>query len=139
MKSCIVSTYIAKMQNDMYFSVNKFSREDKCQKFFGRLSSIPVSVLDVALETIKTPLQIIECLAFAVINAFGALYSSRCNLKDALLNTEGMFSRVACLPVVAALASLKIIYQLFAIAFEPTTIGSINYYPNAGYVRNVIY
>lgn len=112
---------IDKLQNEIYSKLNNSN------KLLGRLCSIPVAVLDVALDTSKISLYVIDHIALALINLVGAAFSKECTLKDALLYTEGTFRLAAIIPVRVAFVPVKIIFQIFAIIINPKKVQSINY------------
>lgn len=123
MKLCYVYRKTTQLQDYMYSELNTFSRSNKV---LGRLCSVPVSVLDVAIETLRTPLQVIENVALFAFNLIGAAFSKECSLKDALQCAEWAVVGVLHTPVAVAFAPLKVIYQLFAIIIDPVEIKSIN-------------
>lgn len=129
MKSCITEHYSSKLQNGIYSEVNALSKN---KPTFGRLTSIPVALLDVVIETMKTPLKVIETAALAIINFFGAVFSSRCTLKDFLYNIDSGLRHLSAIPVASFMAPFKLLYQFFAIAIHPRTVSSINYFPSTG-------
>lgn len=109
-------------QKELYSKLNNFSQTHKTM---GRFCSIPVSVLDVAIETSKAPIGSIECLAMAAINLVGLAFSKKFTLKDALINAEFTLISIVVTPVKLATAPLKVIYQLFAILINPEKVQSI--------------
>lgn len=126
MKPFVVEKSISKLQDPFYSGINK-------HEVIGRLISIPVSILDVTLETIKTPLKIIECLVLAIINLLGAAFSDKFTLKDALYNTERMLFNTLGIPVVVVMVPLKLLYQLFSIVIDLENVKSINHLTDMTY------
>ena len=124
MKSHEVQVCFTDLQGKLYSKLNNFSRSNE---ILGRLCSIPVSILDVALDTLKTPLSAIEYLAMAAINLIGALFSKKYTLKDALANTEWTFAAIANTPVKLFMAPIKIVFQFFAILIHPEKVEPIDY------------
>lgn len=115
---------IVNLQDELYSKLNNFSQSNKTQ---GRFCSIPVSILDVALDTFKSPLAAIEYLAMAAINLVRAAFSKQFTLKDALACTEFALGSAVNIPVKLVLAPVKIIFQLFAIIMNPEKVQSIHY------------
>lgn len=129
MKSMITYYYLSKAQNDIYSKLNVYSKE---QPFLGRLVSIPAAIGDVGLQTLKTPLMVIEDLAFAAINLFGAAFHKKCNLKDTLWNVEGFFCSLSLIPAALLLFPVKLVIQVFAGLYDPQNVKTINHYPHYG-------
>ena len=123
MDSHLVELYFINLQNTIYCELNVFS---KSNKIAGRFCSIPISLLDVGLETLKTPLSAIEFVAMAAINLIGAAFSTEYTLKDALLLTGRALDRIATIPTKLVMAPIKIAFQLFAIIINPEKVQSIN-------------
>lgn len=139
MKSMITYHYLSKAQNDIYNKLNAYSKE---QPFLGRLVSIPAAIGDVSLQTLKTPLTVIEYLAFAAINLFGAAFHEKCNLKDTLWNVEGFFCNLSIIPATLLLFPVKLVIQIFAGLYDPQNVKTINHYPHYGdeaYVKKTCY
>ncbi len=111
---------IGYLQDDMYEQVL-----NRCSPAEGRLCSLPVSVADVVLETLKTPLQVIESVAYFAINLLGAAFFKRYSLRDAMLNVEDALSSALRIPVVLVLMIPKLIYQLCANLYDPERAVSV--------------
>lgn len=126
MRGYTVDYHISRLQQGMYSELNEFSSSNE---MLGRLSSIPVATADVALETLKTPLRVIEKLAFAVINLLGATFFSSCTLKGAMFNAEGVLCHIALLPVAVVIAPFKLVYKMLDIALDPQNAKTIDYFP----------
>lgn len=95
---------------------------NKRDAFTGRLASLPVALVDVALDILK-PLAAIEDLAWAAINLIGALFcDENFALKHALLLTERGLSRVAQIPVKIVMAPYKVAFQFAAILIDPKKV-----------------
>jgi hypothetical protein len=92
----------------------------------GRFASIPVSILDVAIDTLKHTLIGIERIASAAIHLIGAAFYKDYSLKESLRLIEDALGSAVHTPVALALAPLKIIVQLFAIIIDPEEVNSIN-------------
>lgn len=129
MRTYIVEHNISQLQNDMYRKVHEFANT---YENVGFLCAIPVAIFDVSLETFKTPLKVIEYLAYTAINVFGAACFYDCNFKDALFNAQATLNHIAITPVAVVMAPLKLIYQVFAIALDPEDVKSINYFQALG-------
>ena len=124
MRSSFVYQKATELQNNLYSKLNNFSETNEA---LGRFCSIPVSILDVGLDTFKLPLSVIECVAMAAINLIGAAFSTDFTLKDALASTEFALAAVANTPVKLVIAPVKIIFQCFAIIINPQKVQSINW------------
>ena len=122
MKADSVETYFKDLQDEIYYKLNTFS---KSNKIAGRFCSIPISILDVGLETLKIPLSAIEHIARAAINLIGAAFFKDYTLKNALLLTELAVGLIALTPAKLVLAPINIVYQLFAIIINPEKVESI--------------
>ena len=124
MRTYAVYDTISKLQDNLYAKINSFSETNK---ILGHLSAIPVALLDVALDTLKTPLGGIECIALAAINLIGAAFSKKFTIKDALASTQFALGCTANIPVALMMAPIKMIFQASAIAINPRKVQSINY------------
>jgi len=125
MKSHLVLKTVTDLQDGIYSKLNNFSQSNKIA---GRFFSIPISILDVVLDTLKTPLAAIEFVAMVAINLIGAAFSNKYTLKDALAHTEWALTGIACTPVKLVMAPIKIAFQFFAILVNPEKVQSINYF-----------
>lgn len=134
MRTYFVNQKISELQDQLYSKLNNFSQSNKT---LGRFCSIPVSILDVALDTFKSPLGAIEYVAMAAINLIGAAFSKEftlkgftfkeLTLKDALGCTEFALGAAVNIPVKLVVAPVKIIFQFIAIIINPEKVQSINY------------
>ncbi|MDF2549343.1 MAG: hypothetical protein K0S07_410 [Chlamydiales bacterium] len=125
MKSNLISESFTGLQDKLYDKLNEFSHS---HKILGRMCSVPVSVLDVTLDTVKMPVRIIECVAMAAINLIGAAFFDKYTLKDALAHTDWALGVTANIPVKVVMMPLKIAFQFFAILINPEKVQSINYF-----------
>lgn len=112
------------LQDGLYLKLNNLSQSNK---ILGCFCSIPVAILDVALDTLKTPLWMIECVAMAAINLVGVAFSNKYTLKDALAHTEWALICAADIPVKLFLAPVKVVFQFIVIIINPKDAQSINY------------
>lgn len=112
MQSMIVESCLTRAQNAMYMSFNEGAEESPCA---ARIVAIPVAIADALLQGLKIPLTIIERVAFALINLFGAAFSTKCTVKDALQHFEGMLIQ----PVRAVVLPFKLIYKIIANLYNP--------------------
>ncbi len=124
MRSNFIQDKTTELQNNLYSQLNKFSQTNKT---LGRFCSIPVSILDVALDTLRSPLHAIEQVAMVAINLIGAVFSTEYSLRDALFSTESALASAVNTPVKLAMAPFKIIFQLFAIIINPEKVHPLNY------------
>jgi hypothetical protein len=114
---------IKDLQDKLYSKVNEFSEKNK---ILGRLCSMPLSILDVTLDTFALPLQLIESVYMAAMNLFKAAFFRGNKLKNALIHTESALRSARAIPVTIAVAPVKIIFQIFAIIINPQKVQSIN-------------
>lgn len=109
MKSNIVDALASKLQNLMYDELECNSKPT------NTALSIPVVIADVAIETLKIPLRVVESVALAVLNFLGAAFYKNYSLKDTLWNVERALTDTVTFPIAVALAPLKLLYQFFEI------------------------
>ncbi len=124
MRTLYVNQIQVKLQYSLYSNLNDFSQTNK---ILGRFCSIPVSVLDIALDVLSIPLITIEYVAWAAINLIGVVFSKKFSLKDTLICTELALVSVLFIPVKLVLAPFKITFQFFAIIINPEKVMSINW------------
>jgi hypothetical protein len=122
MRTIIVDHYGARLQQAMFHEVN-------AHPVVACLGIIPIALLDVAIDTMRYPLRAIECVAMAIINLLGAVFTSNCEIKDALIGLESGLAHGLSVIGAVAMAPLKVLYQIFAIALSPSTVKSIDYFP----------
>lgn len=120
------------LKNKLYKKLHDVSKN---HSIVGRLSAVPVAIVDVALSTLRLPFAAIEQVALAVINLFGAAFSLKYTLKHALFYTKSAFSGIASAPVHIAMAPVNIIYQIFAIVINPHKVCPIDARNNLGTIR----
>lgn len=135
MKAQEVGTFITGLQNSLYNTQRKISISSPS---LGRLSAIPVSLIDVGLETLKGPLSALENVTLIFRNVLGAPFSENYSLKDALCSFEYALRNAAYTGVAIALAPIKLTYQLFALLIDPIytrSIGEYNYYDTSAKMR----
>lgn len=108
MLTYFVEAYVSTWQYDMYGPITK-----KAQKHptIAAVACIPAAFAEITLETLKSPLQIIEGLALVIINLLGMLFHKECTFKHLLLNLDKTFTFTIHTPVAFALAPFKFIYQ----------------------------
>jgi hypothetical protein len=118
-----VISQVREWQNSLCSEVVSFSHK---HENLARLASIPVSVLDVALDTVALPLKAIQELAIAIINLLGAAFATRYTIRNALFGLQYGLGSAALFSVSVAMAPLKIFYQLVSIAAAPGSAKSIH-------------
>ena len=94
----------------------------------GRISVIPVAVIDVVCEILKAPISVIERIAVAALNLIGFLFSSKFTFKEFMCSTETGLKTMLNFPITVCLAPVKLIYQIFAGIYDPQNCESIAYY-----------
>ena len=127
MRSTTVDHNVSKLQQVMYSKLHLFSRK---HNILGRASAIPVAAADVTLETLKTPLRVIECVAMTAINLLGVAFGSPgCSIKFAMYQAQQALSYIASTPVACAMIPFQLFYQLLVTVADPKYAKSIDYYP----------
>ncbi len=116
------------IQTRLYEKLNDYS---KSHSVLGRLCSLPVSFLDIGLETAKPPLWAIESVAMIAINLVGMVFSKKFSLKDALFHSEMAFTQTLSTPVRIIYSPIKFCYQFFAILIDPSNIPPYHCIPQA--------
>lgn len=130
MKTYALQTFVTtSCQENLYSGLNKFST---LHPNWGRLCALPVSVVDVALEVLKGPLDAIENAALVPINLVGSALSickfkNSCALKDSLLCAERALRATATIPVAIFTAMPNVVLQFSSIIITPETVDSIAY------------
>ena len=122
MRSYFIEGSFTRLQNNIYSKLNNSN------KIAGRFCSIPISILDVGLETLKRPLSAIESVAMVAINLIGAAFSNECALGDALSHTISAGEYIAFTPLQFIMAPFELVFQLFAGMINPKNAKSINSY-----------
>lgn len=116
MKTYYVEAYISKAQEALYTKLKDTSWTQPC---LGRIAGVPVALIDITLETLKSPLQIIEGLALAIINLLGGLFHDNCTIKGFLLGMERAFTFAGHTPVAIVLAPFKFTHQAVSNVYAP--------------------
>lgn len=119
MRTFNLTEQVSGMQAVLYINLNEYSES---HKILGRFRSVPVAILDVALETFKTPLNVIQGIALAVINLVGAVFSDECHLKDALYCAEKALANAVLIPIKFGIAPLKLVFQIFSGMIDPENL-----------------
>jgi hypothetical protein len=83
---------------------------------------LPISVLDIGSDIIKSPLFVINCLGLAAIEMFGALWSSEYTLKHSVRLLEGAAATLIDIPIKLVFAPIKITLQVLAIIRDPIDV-----------------
>ena len=122
MRSSFIEGSFTRLQDNIYSKLNNSN------KIAGRFCSIPISILDVGLETLKRPLSAIESVAMVAINLIGAAFSNECALGDALSHTISAVEYIAFTPLQFIMAPFELVFQLFAGMINPKNAKSINSY-----------
>lgn len=122
MKSNLIYNTSRDLSNKLYSGLNSYSQSNET---LGRICSIPVSLLDIGIESFSLPLASIEFAAMAVIHLIGAAFSKEYTLRNALKYTESSLMLAAATPVKFALAPIKVVFQIFVILNDPKNVVSI--------------
>ncbi|MCX6987432.1 MAG: hypothetical protein NT065_04670 [Chlamydiae bacterium] len=112
----ITSAQINTYQEHTYDMLNNLSTN---HRNIRGLLALPVAILDVATQFMKTPLHAIESAAMAVINLIGASFSNRYTLADALISMEMAIKYSLQTPVCLLFTPFKIMAQFFRITTDP--------------------
>ena len=126
MRSTTVDHNLSKMQQAMYSKLHLFSLD---HNILGRASAIPVAAADVTLETLKTPLKVIEGVAMTMINLLGTACFYGCSIKFAMAQAQYALNGIACTPAAAVMVPFKLVYQILVTVADPKHAKSIDYYP----------
>ncbi len=116
MKTYYVEVYISKAQVKLYESLQAWDRKHKS---LGYIGSVPVAFIDITLETLKSPLQIIEGLALAIINLLGGLFHEECTVKGSLKSMDKALTFTGHTPVAIVLAPFKFAHQAVSNVYDP--------------------
>jgi hypothetical protein len=126
------------LQDSLYSGLNEFSIR---HGILGRLASIPVSIIDVALDLVQTPFLIAERVIRAATNVFGVALNAPLSLcgaygvcglgcasvKNVLQHVEFALNTTLTTPGRVVMAPFKIVYQLGRIAYDPVTAKSYDH------------
>ncbi|MBA2367805.1 MAG: hypothetical protein H0V82_02130 [Candidatus Protochlamydia sp.] len=124
MRTQIISNGCLQFQDALYSRFNDFSTNNF---IIGRLGTIPVALIDGIVGIIDPLLSAIEKLALTALNLIGPLFSKNYTLRDAVFNAELTLVKIAMTPIAIVLAPIKIVYQFFAILYDPATVNTINF------------
>jgi hypothetical protein len=84
--------------------------------------------VDVTLETLKTPLKVIESVVMAAINLLGAVFCCEYEtVKLSLFYVRETFKNLTDLPVAAVMAPVLFVYQIAITLWDPKRANSINF------------
>lgn len=120
MKTMIVDSCISRAQNALIAEFNEFAKTHECG---SRALAIPVVLADTLLQVVKIPLAIIEYVAFAAINLFGAAFSEKCASYDAIFCFEEALHQ--CVDAIAL--PLRFLWQIPPTICYPERVGSIRW------------
>jgi hypothetical protein len=114
---------IQSFQTNMYQTFSQITADRPMQ---ARLWSIPIAMLDIGLDILKTPLLVIDCLARAAIAMFSALWSSGRTLRDSIALIEAAACTVLAIPVQLLLSPIRVTIQVVAIIRNPAEVYRYN-------------
>lgn len=103
-------------------SLNDFSERHPVA---GRLLSIPISLIDVTLELVKSPILVVDSVANAILCLVDPRERTPANAKKALNHAEIALKEVWSIPITVLVAPIKFVLQTGAILRDPTTVSSI--------------
>jgi len=105
-----LSSNINSFQNKM---CNFLQEKSEVYLFAGRLGVLIVAPVDFIAESLKLPLAAIECLAYAILNLFGAAFNEACTLEHAFLEGK-KFVLLAIVSPFQAITSAMVLLQNFS-------------------------
>jgi len=123
MLGTIVTSYVSAFQKSLYDKINSYSAENPIK---GRLLSIPVSLLDIQLGLIKYPFNLLEQIAFTIMNLVGVCFLEDFSIKHAIVSANSALNAICCFPAVVIMAPFKVLYQLHIGVLDPSTATSID-------------
>ena len=103
---------IESLQEQMYDEFYKIVEERPIQSW---ALVLPISVVDIGSDIIKSPLFVINGLGLAAIEMFGALWSSEYTLKHSVRMLEAAAANLIDIPIQLVFAPIKITLQVLAI------------------------
>lgn len=112
----ITSAQINTYQEHTYDILNNLSTNHPTSR---RILALPVAILDVTAQVMKTPLHAIESAAMAVINLIGAGFSNQYTLEHAAVSIEMAIQCSLQTPVRLLFTPFKIMSQFFRIIIDP--------------------
>lgn len=104
-------------QENIYWVLNNFSRQ---HSIAGRLFSIPVSLIDVSIELLESPVRLVDYIINAILSAMQGKF------RETLDCTEKALKEVWSVPVTVLMAPVKFAFQTCAILYDPAGVSSIN-------------
>lgn len=104
------------IQNNIYEAFQEFSRQ---HSIAGRLFSIPVSLVDVSLELLKSPVRVIDFIVSAIIDIRIG------DLRGALKMTELALKEVWGTPITVLMAPVNFALQTCKILYDPASASSM--------------
>ncbi len=115
------NTRISEAQVEIYDRLNAYSESNP---FLGRLAGLPVCVLDVALNVVKAPIKAIWNIYAGICCLFS---SSQYSWDNSPTYFQVAFASLVSIPVVLAMAPVKVFFQFSAMLINPTKVRSINF------------
>lgn len=120
-----MTIYLATAQGVIYETLNAFSKQHPC---LGRVVSIPAALGDVALQFLKSPIGVIECLALAAICLFASAYHKKQELGTALINAGAALVMIIQLPISFFASLVKLFLQVLGGLIDPVNMETCNPY-----------
>lgn len=116
MKNTMLTRVLDTAQTKLYEELNEFSFS---HEMLGRFCSIPVSLVDVTLETFKMPLAVIEHIVLAAIHLVGAAFCKKYKLKKSLDHMNFVLLKAVAIPFTLLKAPIQLSCQIFYIIEDP--------------------
>jgi hypothetical protein len=115
--------HIGKLQNQIYENFNDFSKNHFIR---GKFQALPIALIDVTLDTLKTPASCIENLFAAIVHLLRAPFHLKEPLmKRCLICTEQALAEATFTPVALLLSPIKFCYQALHNVYDPSKAISI--------------
>jgi hypothetical protein len=105
-----------KLQTNIYKALNDFSRQ---HSIAGRFFSVPVSLIDITLEVLKSPISVIDNIALGIFLLFT-------DFRTGLARIEVSLKEVLGVPITVLMAPVKFAFQTCAILYDPAKVSSIS-------------
>lgn len=123
MRSNVIECHMQQFQLEIYQEHRHFSIN---HQFLGRLLALPVAMIDVGADLLTPLFAAIERLAFVAINFFGAAFSAKCTIKDAIWSLEAAYVNTVQVPFKILLIPIKLLFQVSIILINPVQYRPIN-------------
>jgi len=122
----------SKEQENLFACYTTFSRTNPT---LGRVLALPVAIVDVTYETIKSPAAALENLITTIVNIAGHLFyllsgnysQKKFIMRDGLRTLQASLISCAATPIGCIMAPLKLFFQAINLLYEPVNSSTISY------------